>query len=488
MKFRSAQDDNHSMDLRNSILDASAARPAHKNGADVQTLVNDRKLSPESGVKPVELSLVIPTYNERENIASLVRSIHQLLTDSGCSFEIIIVDDDSPDKTWELVQTLTAKYPGLRLIRRIKEKGLAKAVTRGWQEARGEILAVMDGDLQHPPETLLTLIEALRKDGIEIAVASRHVQGGGVSDWNVFRRLISWSATLTATWILPGTLATVRDPMSGFFALRRSVIDGIPLNPTGYKILLEVLSRGTYASVEEVPYTFVERKQGGSKFGLRQALEFLGHLARLSWTTGELTRLLQYLTVGLSGVLVNMGTLFVLTFQGWSYISAGILAVESSILTNFLLNEIWTFADFSRRSASLGARLQRLFKYNLVCVGGAIINLALLWLMTEHVGIYFMLSNGIGIIAATLWNYGMNANVTWESARARRRVKAQGSSPAVEEVWTGREASTAKIWLGTATLWLQFVITVFFFLEVGRSIQTPFSKWASRAIDLLSSW
>ena len=180
------------------------------------------------------------------------------------------------------------EYPHLRVLRRMQERGLARAVISGWQAAQGEILAVMDGDLQHPPETLTRLIDALEKQGGDIAVASRHVRGGGVSEWNIVRRGISWGATLAAAWMLPGTLATVRDPMSGYFALRRSVIEGCTLKPEGYKILLEVLGRGHYRAVVEVPYVFIERQQGHSKLGPRQYREFLAHLIRLSWGTGEL--------------------------------------------------------------------------------------------------------------------------------------------------------------------------------------------------------
>ena len=161
------------------------------------------ELAPPVGPRPVWLSLVIPTYNERENIGSLIQRAHDALAVTARQFEIIVVDDDSPDRTWEVVQTMATDYPNVRLIRRVNERGLAQAVLRGWQEARGKILAVMDGDLQHPPETLPLLINAMETDEVDITVASRHVEGGGVSQWNIFRRGISWGATLASTWILP---------------------------------------------------------------------------------------------------------------------------------------------------------------------------------------------------------------------------------------------------------------------------------------------
>lgn len=241
------------------------------------------------GERP-RLSLIIPTYNERGNIVALIKRVRGVLRQTGLTFEIIVVDDDSPDRTWQAAQTLAGEYPCLRVVRRINERGLARAVIRGWHEARGEWLAVMDGDLQHPPETLALLVKAIAQDEADIAVASRNVRGGGVSRWSPIRRGISWLATLAATWTFPATLAAVRDPMSGYFALRRSVIEGRALKPEGYKILLEVLVRGRYRTVVEIPYIFVERKRGGSKMGPRQYFQFIMQLVRLSWQAGETTR------------------------------------------------------------------------------------------------------------------------------------------------------------------------------------------------------
>ena len=369
----------------------------------------------------VEVSLVIPTYNERENIGFLIKHVYAILRERRYSFEVIVVDDDSPDGTWEVVQEMS-EYPYLRVLRRLGERGLARAVMRGWQEAQGEILAVMDGDLQHPPETLALLIEALDKQGGDIAVASRHVRGGGVSEWNILRRGISWGATLAASWMLPGTLATVRDPMSGYFAIRRSVIEGCTLKPEGYKILLEVLGRGHYRTVIEVPYIFIERQQGSSKLGLRQYREFVTHLIRLSWETKELQRFVKYCFVGGIGVVVNMGVLAVLTGFGMKYLLAGVVAVETAIGTNFLLNEFWSFADLSRRQSGVVPRLLRFLKFNFFCAGGAVIALGLLWLLTAYADCHYLLSNLVGIAAATVWNYGMNANITWDSTRAEHRL------------------------------------------------------------------
>ncbi|HLG19232.1 MAG TPA: GtrA family protein, partial [Bdellovibrionota bacterium] len=198
------------------------------------------------------------------------------------------------------------------------------------------------------------------------------------------------------------------------------VIENCRLEPEGYKILLEVLGRGKYQRVEEVPYTFVERKLGGSKLGPRQYGEFIIHLLRLSRQTGELKRFLKFSVVGGSGVFVNMGVLTLLTAWGLGYLQSGLFAVETAVVTNFLLNEFWTFADFSQRRPRFVSRMSRFLTFNFFCAGGAVINLSILWALTEFAGWHYLLSNLFGIGAATLWNYGMNANITWESARADR--------------------------------------------------------------------
>jgi dolichol-phosphate mannosyltransferase len=444
--------------------------------------------------QPVWVSLVIPTYKERENVGFLIKRVNEVLANRKRSFEIIIVDDDSPDRTWEVAQALSQECPNLRVIRRINERGLAQAVLTGWQHARGAILGVMDGDLQHPPETLGLLIDALERQTVDIAVASRHVEGGGVSHWNIIRRAISWTATLAATWMLPGTLTTVRDPMSGYFVLRRSVIEGLPLNPKGYKILLEVLGRGQYHRVAEIPYTFVERKRGGSKLGPRQYLEFMTHLALLSWDTGELQRFVKYCVVGSSGILVSMWIFAALISLGLGHLIAGVLAVEGTIGTNFLLNEFWVFADSQRKGNTLKARSRRFLMFNLFCTGGVVLNVFILWVLADFVGVNYLLSNFIGIAAATIWNYGTNANVTWGTARNERSDgvgsakmrRAFSAAQNFDYEPAKPSPSIDRRWAVFAALWLQVMVLVFLAIQFQR-IQTPLNSWLAKIIVLVSS-
>jgi dolichol-phosphate mannosyltransferase len=370
------------------------------------------------------LSLIIPTYNEAHNVKPLVQRVVSVLKALRGPFEVIIVDDDSPDRTWEIAEELAKSEPTLKVIRRINERGLATAVLAGWKAAKGEILGVMDGDLQHDPQTLKKLMQAISTTPADIVIASRHVKEGGVSDWSLLRRSISWGATCLATLVIPGILRNVRDPMSGYFLLRRSVVESVPLKPTGYKILLEVLAKGKYRTVQEVPYVFEERKRGLSKLGPRQYGEYLIHLQRLARETGEFNRFLRFCTVGFTGVIVNETVLWFLTERaGLYYVYSSIGAVEVAIMTNFLLNDFWTFRDKASQSPAICDRLGRFLKFNLICAMGGVLNTSVLWILTAWSAIDYLFGNLVGIAVGTIWNYCINVNITWgEQARLQKKT------------------------------------------------------------------
>ncbi len=381
------------------------------------------------------LSLVIPTYNESKNITPLIERVTQSLKKFTDSFEIIVVDDDSPDGTWRVAQGLTKNNHRLRVIRRIGEKGLATAVAAGWREAKGEVLGVIDGDLQHPPDTLPELLNSIIHTNADVVVASRHVGKGGVSDWSFIRRFLSWSGALLATLMLPGILKTVRDPMSGYFLIKRSVIESVNLKPKGYKILVEVLARGKYKTVVEVPYVFEERKEGGSKLGPKQYFEFLIHLSKLGKETGQIGRFLRFCAVGFTGVFVNEGALkFFTEVTGLYYMYSSVLAVEIAIVSNFVLNEFWTFRDQSILRPATVDCLRRFFKFNIICAVGGILNVTILWALTDLAGFYYLISNLVGIGVSTLWNYGINSNITWEIPVKRiERIGSELGETEIEE-------------------------------------------------------
>lgn len=223
------------------------------------------------------LSVVVPTYNEAENVEPLVARVTKALADAD--FELIIVDD-STDGTDRVLADIARSTPRLRAVHRTDRRGLASAVTDGIQCATGDVVVVLDGDLQHPPEAVPVLCDALCRTGADLAIASRYVPGGD-DEFTPARRFTSRVATAMA-WILLGRVRSVADPLSGFFAFRRSVVEGVRLQPVGYKILLEILVRGHVSRIVEVPYRFEIRGAGASKLTLVQHLEFLKHLMGLS--------------------------------------------------------------------------------------------------------------------------------------------------------------------------------------------------------------
>ncbi|MEA5469726.1 polyprenol monophosphomannose synthase [Spirulina sp. 06S082] len=244
--------------------------------------------------KPLKFSLIIPTYKESQNIRKIVKQLTHLLDRKiPNQYELIIVDDNSPDRTGEIALEVAKSYPQLKVMCRQNEKGLSTAVIRGWQMARGEILGVIDADLQHPPETLLQLYEKMERKA-DLAVASRHISGGGVSEWSLARRILSRGAQLLGLILVPQVVGRVSDPLSGYFLLRRDAIQGREMNPTGYKILLEVLGRGKIEYIQEVGYIFQERTEGESKVTVKQYLEYIQHLWRLKFPRWSLRRSLRY--------------------------------------------------------------------------------------------------------------------------------------------------------------------------------------------------
>ena len=376
-----------------------------------------------SGVSPVWLSLVLPTYQESKNIPAIVELLTQLLDEKiPGQYELIVVDDDSPDLTWQVAQSLMPDYPQLRAMRRSRERGLSTAVIRGWQAAEGEILGVIDADLQHPPEILLQMLAAMEK-GADLVVASRHVEGGGVSDWSFIRRFLSRGAQTLGLIVLPGVVGRISDPMSGYFMVRRSAIAGQTMNPLGYKILIEVLGRGKIRDVVEVGYVFQERQEGESKVTWKQYLDYLRHLIRLRLDLWQIGRFVRFGVVGLSGVFVDMTVLYLLSDPStlaWGLTRSKIIAAEVAIANNFLWNDAWTFADLSRGQRGWRQRGKRFLKFNIVCLLGLILNVLLLNLLFNLFDVNRYLANLIAIAAVTLWNFWLNLKLSWRVTEIKK--------------------------------------------------------------------
>ena len=231
---------------------------------------------------PIELSLVIPTFNERDSIQPLVDALHVAL--AGLAWEAVFVDD-STDDTPAVISQLAGRDPRLVLVHRPENRGgLSGAVVDGFAHARGAYLCVLDADLQHPPDRIPALLLEAQRSDADVVIASRYVPGGSAGGLaGPVRQLGSRGLKLLSKLLFPRRLAGITDPLGGYFLLRRAVLDGVELRPTGYKVLLEILIRCPWRSVREVPYQFEPRRHGDSKADLRQMLHFLRHLRTLAW-------------------------------------------------------------------------------------------------------------------------------------------------------------------------------------------------------------
>jgi len=226
-----------------------------------------------------KLALAIPTLREAENIAALLGRVRAVLDPLNVDYEILIVDDDSCDGTADIVSTIAREDARVRLLVRKGQRGLSGAILYGWENTDATIVGVMDADFQHPPEVLAELTRAIAS-GCDLVIGSRYAFGGRLGEWNIFRRLLS-SAAVRATWPVQRVGIRAKDPMSGFFFVRRECLTGIEFQQTGFKLLLEILVRARISSVREIPFRFGRRYRGSSKANIKIALEYGRLLARL---------------------------------------------------------------------------------------------------------------------------------------------------------------------------------------------------------------
>ncbi len=359
------------------------------------------------------ISVVIPTYHEAAVIEETLRRAAAALRAASVDFELVVVDDCSMDGTAGLAQLLAKEMP-VQVLMRPGRLGLATAVLDGWKLASGDVLGVMDADLQHPPEALTALAKAIQQKDVDLAIGSRYVPGGGTSDWTWVRRFISRTATHMAATVLPLKLSTVGDPMSGLFLVRRSALKDAYLNPLGYKILLEVIAKAHYRKLVEVPYVFQERKRGGSKLGARQYLEYLLHLVRLAVGTGQLMGWIRYGTVALVGALVDVGLFIKLVEQkAWPPVGALAVAIEAALLSNFFWSEVFTFRSAEASKFRRGV-LGRLLRYEGICIPGVILNIlvTLLWLSQ---GGGLLTAATAGVVAGGVFNFIVSVPAIWRT-------------------------------------------------------------------------
>ena len=345
----------------------------------------------------MKLSLVIPTYNEKENIQKLLKKIQNEFKNNKINGEIIAVDDNSPDGAGKLLEDLKKQYKNLKVINRKGKLGLSSAVLEGWKIAKGEILGAMDADLSHPPEKISEMLNLIKNEKADFTIGSRYVKGGKIEGWNFKRKLMSKTATLLAR-----VYTKVKDPMTGFFMIKRDCIKNVQLNPKGFKILLEILIKGRYRNVKEIPITFVNRTEGKSKAGTKEIICYLQNLIRyLPYKKNVIKEFFKFALVGGIGTLVNIIILYLLTEKlGLYYILSAIFSFIVAMTSNFTLNKIWTFKEQIKLEIS-----KKYIQFSLVSITALLVNLFFLYIFTEIFGIYYIISQILAIGIALSINF-----------------------------------------------------------------------------------
>lgn len=355
------------------------------------------------------LSIIVPTFNEKDNIKILISRIEEVFQGKNDNYEIIVVDDDSPDGTWHVVEELMVLKPHVRLYRRVDQRGLSSAVIQGFSMAKGDYLAVMDADLQHDETILPEMLK--RCQNADLVIASRKAENGGIEDWSKKRQFVSWVASKMAIWVLK---VQVSDPMSGFFMLSRESFNRCiqQLNPKGFKILLEIIHKLKPTKIEEVGFVFKSRVHGESKLSAGVMLDYLISLYELKFGRVLPASFLQYCFVGALGVLVNMGV-FELFYRLLKFPlnSSVVMGITVAMLFNFILNDIWTFKRV--KDNRFFSKIIKSIKFLGFCSIGALINYSVVAFLNQHFSFPVEINILSGIFVSTLWNYWSNRTFTW---------------------------------------------------------------------------
>jgi dolichol-phosphate mannosyltransferase len=382
----------------------------------------------EEMVKPskTKLSIVLPTYNESQNIVRMLDLIAETLSPYNGA-EIIVVDDNSPDGTADMAKShakiISAKMKiRVKIISRDGKFGLSSAIVKGVESATGDFLVIMDGDLSHPPQVIPSIIEDLQESNYDIVIASRYVKGGSIIGWPFKRRLMSKGATKIARY---GLGIDVKDPVSGFFAFRRDIINGIKFDAIGYKMLLEILVKTKGARVKEVPYTFTNRRTGTSKLDASVKLDYLRAILRL-YRYGKslrqkerrasvrfLSQAGRFYTVGASGLVINYiaSMLFNILAPNLWFLYSTIMGILISMTSNFFLNKIWTFEDWEFKFKETGIQFGLFVGFSSL---GAIIQLLLVYALVENYRMDYPASLVLAVAVASVGNFLLNKKWTFK--------------------------------------------------------------------------
>lgn len=356
-------------------------------------------------------TVIVPTFNERDNVAELVARIAAAL--AGRDAEILFVDDSTDDTAAEVARVAADAPIRVRVIHREQNSGgLGGAVVVGLEAAASDVCIVMDGDLQHPPELLPVLLDRYAAGDADVVAASRYIGGGDTSGLGTTVRFgVSRAATWLTRAMFPIRLARSTDPMTGFFLVDRSRLDLDGLKPQGFKILLEILARNDLR-IAEMPMEFAERRHGSSKASMRQGATFLAHLARLRFGKMSLFAL-----IGAIGAIANIGIMWALTSAGVPYIWAAIIGAEVTIVGNFLLQERFVFADMRTDARALGIRFATSFAFNNV---EAALRIPVMALMVESWHISSVLATALSLIVAFFARFLFHSLVVYAPQRRRK--------------------------------------------------------------------
>lgn len=345
----------------------------------------------------MDLSIVIPTYNEKENLGVLIKEIYSELDKNKINGEIIVVDDNSPDRTSELVKEFMKKYKNLKLISRKGKLGLSSAVLEGFKISNSPVVGVIDADLSHPADKIPKMFNLIKKGKADFVIGSRYVKGGKIVGWGLLRKVLSRGAT-----ILAKPFTSVKDPMTGFFMLEKNLIDYNKINSQGFKILLELLLKCKPKKVVEVPITFVNRVSGKSKAGFGEIFYYLGNLLSYrKYVRKAYREFFKYAIVGFTGAILNLFFLYFFTSViGIYYLLSATFSFIIAVTNNYFLNKVWTFKESLREKVFV-----KWSKFLLISLLGLSVNLAFLYLFTSVFGIYYLVSQIFAIILATVVNF-----------------------------------------------------------------------------------
>jgi len=373
-------------------------------------------------------SLIIPTYNERENLEELISSSTNILNKLKIKYEIIIVDDNSPDQTWKVASELSKDFPCIRVIRRFRNRGLTPSVLEGMESAVGNILGVMDADLQHDLSVLPQMLEECKSH--DLVIGSRYTDSSTKNSLSFLRKILSKSGTFFARVLLG---LKISDPLSGYFLVKRDVFKELSseINAKGFKILLQIVGRNSNLKIKEIPYSFSERKKGSTKLNEEVAIDFLSELFSLRFKKKISSRFVRYSITGLSGVFINLIgqsiSHIILGVEPISYTSnefslPGIsvaIGFSLSVINNFYWNNRWTFRD--KKLSGIYANVRGLINYFIITCVGFLIQFSvwrfLIGVFLNSFGYsdkFTYLANLFGVLSATTWNYYVSKNFMWK--------------------------------------------------------------------------